>query len=84
MAMTNNYNEYTECIDPQGRKWTFRVFSSEQRRLLSECLRIAAAGSLGNDRAAQAREIADYLEAAALIGVACLSKDGIESKGRIQ
>jgi hypothetical protein len=77
MAMTNNYNEYAEHIDPQGRKWTFRVLSGDQRRLLSECLRIAAAGSLGNERAAQAREIADYLEAAAFIGAAFLSKDGI-------
>jgi hypothetical protein len=83
MAM-NDYNEYTEHIDPQGRKWTFRVLSGDQRRLLSECLRIAAAGSLGNERAAEARALADYLEPAAFIGVAYLSTDRIESKGRIQ
>jgi hypothetical protein len=80
MAMTNDYNEYTEHIDPQGRKRTFRVFSSDQRRLLSDCLRIAAAGSLENERAAEARGIADYLEPAAFVGVAYVSKDRMSRK----
>jgi hypothetical protein len=76
MAMTNDYNEYTEQIDPQGRKWTFRVFSGDQRRLLSECLHIAAAGSLGNGRRhAKSQTISSRPR---LSGVAYLSKDRLD------